>query len=209
MARCSRKDMEMKTRLLILFCLGFAGCHAPESAVVGFVSKDGDVRLMRPVDVMPTYDFGGRALLKAGWRVVRNGAPVGEGQEIVRLMMPARAADGSAVSEILQIGSSRDSRVLASCLEHGLHSGNGMRLPDATIMGRTWTAFADNDAGMSQSVRTTNYRLLHDETCYAIDRISYTTWAAQAMKDARPESEVVRIMSDVLATVEVGSKGQY
>lgn len=189
--------------LLPVVCAGLAACHSGNDGTTLFVSKDGNVKLQRPAHIAPSSDFSGRTLLQRGWRVIWDGSAVGEGQGIVRLTLPARAADGSAVSETLQIGASRDPDVVASCLTYGLVSGSGMRLPTTTIGNHDWTTYSSSDAGMSQSVKAVNYRLVHDGQCYAMDRISYAVRAAKAGEDAPAETDAVKTMDDVLSSVEI------
>lgn len=195
--------MKRDVLLLSMVFTGLAGCHSMDADTTTFVSKNGDVRLQRPVAVQPSTDFSGRALLQRGWRVVWDGREVGEGQGIVRLTLPARAADGSAVSEVLQIGSSRDAEVVASCLTYGLASGSGMHLPATTIKNRDWATYTSGDAGMSQSIKAVNYRLVHEGACYAMERISYAVRAAKADEDSKTDAEAAKIMDDVLASVEI------
>ncbi len=197
--------MMVKTNILLfpVLCLAVSGCGAPDTQMATFVSDDGTVRFQHPANLQPTADFKGRALLQSGWRVVWNGESVGDGQGIARLTLPARAADGSAISEIVQIGRSRDPAVVASCTSHGLSSGNGMRLPDSVINGHNWTAYTSSDAGMSQSVKAVNYRLVHHDTCYAMDRISYAVRAAKAADDAWDEPQAGQAIDAVLASVQV------
>jgi len=199
--------MKKSVLLLSMMVAGLAGCQFGNDDSTIFVSKDGDIRLQRPVQVEPSSDFSGRTLLQRGWRVVWDRSEVGDGQGIVRLTLPARAADGSAVSEILQIGTSRDPGVVATCLTYGLASGSGMHLPLTTINNREWTTYASGDAGMSQSIKAVNYRLIHDGRCYAMERMSYAVRAAKADDGTRDDAEAIKIMDKVLSSVEILTVG--
>ncbi|WP_293776448.1 hypothetical protein [uncultured Oxalicibacterium sp.] len=188
---------------LPVLSLSLVACDAFRQDTTVFLSKDGDVRLQQPPGAQRSMEFQGRALMQSGWRMIWDGKAVGEGQGIVRLTLPARAADGSALSEVLQLGASRDPDVVASCLSHGLQSGNGMRLSPVTINNHVWTSYSGSDAGMSQSIKANNYRLVFEQTCYAMDRISYAVRAAKAAEDALTEAEAARLMDAALASVEI------
>ena len=195
----------MKTTALFLpfLCIGLVACNAEDKQSIVYVSGDGGIKLQHPEIVQRSTEFRGRALLQGGWRVVWDGSQIGEGREIVRLTLPARAADGSALSEILQIGVSRDPSVITSCLSYGLNSGNGMHLPKANINGHDWTVYSNGDAGMSQSTKALNYRLLFDNACYAMDRISYAVRAAKAADNVLSEADATKLMDGVKSSVEV------
>ncbi|MDQ7970765.1 MAG: hypothetical protein REI95_14120 [Oxalicibacterium faecigallinarum] len=195
--------MKKSLLLLSLACAGLAGCQSGSNDSTTFVSKEGDIRLQRPARVVPSEDFSGRALLQRGWRVIWDGSDAGDGQGVVRLTLPARAPDGSAISEVLQIGRSQHPDVVASCLTYGLVSGSGMRLPVTTVNRREWTTYSSSDAGMSQSIKATNYRLVVEDTCYTMDRISYAVRAAKATEDALSDGEAANLMDAVLASVEI------
>ena len=191
--------MRKKILFLPLLSLPLMACDAFQQDTTVFLSKDGDVQLQQPPGAQRSMEFQGRALMQSGWRMIWDGKQVGEGQGIVRLTLPARAADGSALSEVLQLGASRDPEVVATCLHYGLQAGNGMRLSPATINGHAWTVYSGSDAGMSQSIKATNYRLVFEQTCYAMDRISYAVRAAKAAEDALTEAEAARLMDAALA----------
>jgi len=195
----------VKTNFLLLpvFCYGLVGCQVPDTQFATFVSDDGIVRFQYPTNLQPTGEFKGRALLQSGWRVVWSGEEVGKGEGIVRLTVPARAEDGSAISEIVQIGRSHSPDVVETCTTYGLSSANGMSMPDRVVGGHRWMAYASSDAGMSQSIKAVNYRLVYQGTCYALDRISYAVRAAKAADDAWDEGEAGQAIDHVLGSVEI------
>jgi len=201
--------MKKSVLLLSMVCAGLAACQSGANDSMIYVSKEGDIRLQRPARVAPSNDFSGRALLQRGWRVVWDGSDVGEGQGVVRLTLPGRAGDGSAVSEVVQIGRSQHPDVVASCLTYGLASGNGVRMPVTKINHRAWTTYTSGDAGMSQSIKVTNYRAVVDDTCYAMDRISYAVRAAKAADDAVTDVEAAQRMDATLNSVEILSPAQH
>lgn len=198
----------MPMRLLIptLLIASLSACHSGGSDEQVYVSDRGDVKFTSPRNVQSTTEFNGRALMQSGWRVVWSGQEVGPGQGIVRLTLPARSDDGSAASEIVQIGSSDDPRVVESCKTYGLNTASGQRLPDITINGRLWAAYRASDAGMSQSITATNYRLVHDQVCYALERISYASRAAGAQSGALSDDEAAKVMNEVLKSIEISDR---
>ena len=73
------------------------------------------MRLRYPAGLTPSQDFGGRAMMSGGWRLMWDGKPPGRGQGIARFSIVARPTDSvGQVTEMVQVGESRAPEVVAS-----------------------------------------------------------------------------------------------
>ncbi|MES3153749.1 hypothetical protein [Sphingomonas faeni] len=191
--------------LPLLVLLPFATATA---ATKSFIGAGGMVRLSHPSSVSPTRTFAGRALMNSGWRQMWDGTPVGRGVGVVRFWQIARPRDGQGqVTEMLQVGFSRSAAVVATCGTAGMTSGNGRRLPNRMLGGHRWTAYANGDAGMSQSVAAINLRTVVNGTCYTVDRITYAVKAAAPpSRNAPDQATAAATMDAILATIHVGGR---
>jgi hypothetical protein len=170
------------------------------AATQSFIGAGGMVRLSHPSSLQPTRTFAGRALMNAGWRLMWDG--------VVRFWQVAKPADGQGqVTEMVQVGFSRSAAVVARCGTDGALSASGRRLPNRMLGGHRWTVYTNGDAGMSQSIRATNFRTVVDGGCYAIDRITYAVKAAAAPgRNAPPQSVASARMDAILATIKIGRR---
>jgi hypothetical protein len=171
-----------------------------------FRGEGGLVRLRYPADLTPSGDFGGRALMTAGWRLSWDGTPVGPGKGVVRLSIAARPADGiGQATEMVQIGVSRAPAVVARCGTDGAIGPDGRRLPNRMLGGHRWTVYRNGDAGMSQQIVATDLRTVVDGACYAIDRVTYMVRAADAPPPGTPtQAQAAARIDAILATIQVG-----
>ena len=171
-----------------------------------YVGAGGLVRLTYPATLTPSRDFHGMALMSAGWRLSWDGAPVGAGTGIVRFSEQARPTSGPGiVDEMVQIGMSRDARVVARCGTTGALGDSGKRQPDRMLGGHRWTAYTNGDAGMSQQITATDLRTVVGGVCYAIDRVSYLVEAVDPLaKGAPAQVAAAARMEAILASVRVG-----
>lgn len=171
-----------------------------------YTAAGGLVRLTYPAALTPGRDFGGRPLMPAGWRLAWDGAAVGPGTGVVRFAQDARPASGPGyVTELVQVGMSRDPSVVAHCGTTGTIGGSGKRLPDRMLGGHRWTVYRNGDAGMSQGIVATDLRTVVDGNCYAIDRASYSVTAAAALPGRAPTQAVAAARIDaIMASVRVG-----
>ena len=171
-----------------------------------FAGAGGLVRLTYLAPLRPTRDFSGKSLMSAGWRLSWDGSPVGPGTGVVRFSQDARPASGEGiVTELLQIGMSRDAAVVAHCGTTGAIGGSGRRLANRMLGGHRWTVHANGDAGMSQQITAIDLRTVVNGACYAIDRVSYAVRAAQPLPASVPtQAAAAARMDAVLASVRVG-----
>ena len=191
--------------LPLLALLPFANATAQTKS---FLGAGGMVRLSHASNLTPTRNFAGRALMNSGWRQMWDGKPVGRGVGIVRFWQVAKPTDGQGqVTEMIQVGFSRSTAVVATCGTEGMNSGSGRRLPDRMLGGHRWTAYANGDAGMSQQVGAINLRSVINGACYTIDRITYATKAAPPPPRTAPTQAVAAAKMDaILATIKVGRR---
>lgn len=191
----------------LLFAIA-ATTTAAAPATQTFVGAGGAVRLSYPASLTPGRDFGGRALMTGGWRLVWDATPVGPGTGIVRFAQTARPTKGMGqVTELVQIGVSRDAGVVARCGSSGLRSGSGGRLPNRMLGGHRWTVYRNGDAGMSQSIAATDFRSVVDGACYAIERVTYRVSAAEALPRTAPTQAAAAMRIDaILASIRVGRR---
>jgi hypothetical protein len=174
-----------------------------------YASADGEVHLLRPILAAPTRDRAPLgSLMSPGWRLIWDGSTVGTGEMVVRLVLKVRPAAGQpgTASEVLQIGRSRDPRVVRTCLTFGLRSGAGRRLPDRTINGRRYAAWENNDAGMSQSIAALDLRAVVNGACYAIARFRYGETASDGDRLVRLTSaQGAALLDKSLDSLQLGS----
>ncbi len=189
---------------LPLIALAAAASAAPVQR--SYVGAGGLVELRYPAGLAPGHAFGGRSLMAAGWHLSWNGAAVGPGTGVVRFSQDARPAGGpGVVTELVQIGLSRDAGVVAHCGTTGALGDGGKRLPDRMLGGHRWTAYRNGDAGMSQGIVATDLRTVVDGVCYAIDRVTYSVKAADPLPGtATKQAAAAARMDAILATVRVG-----
>lgn len=190
--------------LLVLTALSTAAIAAPAGRA--FASRDGLVRLSYPAGLSPGHDFAGRPLMTGGWRLMWDGSSVGRGKGVVRFAEDARPRDGiGRVTEMVQVGRSRDAAVVARCGTAGAAGGSARRLPNRMLGGHRWTVWTNGDAGMSQQVAATDLRTVVDGTCYAIDRITYAVKAADPLPRGAPAQAMAAArMNAILASIRVG-----
>ncbi|WP_174287144.1 hypothetical protein [Sphingomonas bacterium] len=190
---------------LVLLLLAIAAAVGATPLQRHYTGAGGLVRLTYPAYLTPGHDFGGRSLMSSGWRLSWDGAAVGTGTGVVRFSQGARPTDGpGVVTELIQIGLSRDASVVAHCGTTGA-LGSGKRLPDRMLGGHRWTAYRNGDAGMSQAIVATDLRTVVDGVCYAIDRATYLVTAADDLPRYPPTQVIAAAQIDaVLASVRVG-----
>lgn len=168
-----------------------------------FVDAPHHLTIDRPAGAAVSRTLTGRSLMASGWRLMWDGATPGRGDDVVRFTIRTRPADGpGVVDEMVQIGvggagSARD------CLVRGLRGGGGRALPDRTIAGRRWTAWANGDAGMSQQVRAIDLRTVHCGRCYAVARISYAVTAMATPRGLPPQGRGAAAMDRALASIRL------
>ena len=200
--------MSVLRYLLPLPLLALLPLATATAATQSFVGAGGRVRLAHPSYLQPTRNFAGRALMSSGWRLMWDGKPAGRGVGVARFWQVAKPRDGvGQVTEMIQIGFSRDAGVVARCGTEGMNSGNGRRLPNRMLGGHRWTAYANGDAGMSQQISAINLRTVVEGACYAVDRVTYTVKAAPPARRTAPTQAVAAAAMDaILASVHVGRR---
>lgn len=166
---------------------------------------DGGVRLTYPASLTPGHAFPGGSLMAGGWRLMWDGTPPGAGQGVVRFQLLARPREGiGQVTESVQIGRSRDRRVVATCGTAGTKGPDATRLLNRMLGGHRWTVWTNGDAGMSQAVSATDWRTVVGGTCYAIDRVRYSVKAATPLPRTAPSEATATARIDaILASVRV------
>jgi len=197
--------MRLFSILLLAAAAPLAAAVLPEGTTL--MSRDGRITLRYPAAVQPALDFGGRALLSGGWRVMWDGKPAGPGVGLVSFTQRARPSDGRGqASEMVRFGGSRDRHVIASCLSAGFDPALAHKLPDRTINGRSWTAWRGSDAGMNQGVEIVSLRTRANGACYALDRISYVVRAAEAPPAGTPNQKTAAATMDaIVATLRIAA----
>jgi len=171
--------------------------------LAAFVSTPQHLTIELPAGATRSRRLTGRSLMAAGWRLSWDGSAAGPGNDVARFTLRARPADGvGTVDEIVQIGvggpgSARD------CLTHGLNGGDAKRLPDRTINGRRWAAWANSDAGMSQQITATDLRTVWRRRCYAVARISYAVKATDTPPGLPPQAQAAAAMDRALASLRL------
>lgn len=198
--------MPLPRRLTLLPLLAAAASANP--APHAFAGAGGLVRLSYPLSLHPTQDFSGKSLMTGGWRLSWDGAPVGPGTGVVRFAQDARPRDGQGtVTELVQVGLSRDAGVIAHCGTTGALGSSGRRLPNRMLGGHRWTVYRNGDAGMSQQIVATDLRTVVDGTCYAVDRVSYAVTAAQPLPAGAPTQDSAAARMDaILSSIRVGRR---
>jgi hypothetical protein len=102
---------------------------------------------------------------------------------------------------MLRIGASDDPASAADCATAGLSANFGSRLPDRTIGGRTWSAWHQSDAGMSQRVDVLALRTRAGKSCYAVDRIGYAVSARDPAPGLPAQADVAADLDAILASL--------
>ena len=96
------------------------------------------------------------------------------GTPIVSFTLYSTKSDNSYpryYSALIRIGASTDPKEIAQCLKPVPDQGE-TALPDVTIGGTTWKAFAFESAGMQQYVKGVSYRVIHEGRCVALEKIA-------------------------------------
>jgi hypothetical protein len=117
------------------------------------------------------YTFQSFYHLPANWR--ENAAPEGTGTPIISIVSYRTQSDHSFPRYFdaeVRIGASTDPKEIARC--ESIASEQGERqLPDVTLGGTTFKAFAFESAGMMQYVKGISYRTIHNGACIAIEKL--------------------------------------
>lgn len=107
--------------------------------------------------------------LPATWRV--NALTDATGTPVIAIVTYHTTSDNSFPRYFeteVRVGVSSDPAEVSACGK----VGNGETpLPDETINGVIWKAFALEDAGMMQYLKGVSYRTIHDKQCYALEQI--------------------------------------
>lgn len=114
----------------------------------------------------PTYHLGDT------WRV--NVGPESVGDPIIAIIAYSTQSDHSYpryYHAIVRIGASKDAKEVAAC-ERITPDRGETALPDVTFGGATWKAFSFGSAGMQQYARGVSYRTVHEDTCFAVEKIA-------------------------------------
>jgi hypothetical protein len=168
------------------------------AALALVASADGTVRLPVPKGARVERVLPGRPLMGKGWRLMWDGRPAGPGEPLLRVTLPARGTPG-LVDEIVQVGRSRAPAAVRTCLSAGLAGPDARPLGRRRLAGRSWTAVADGDAGMSQQVTATDYRAVFGGACWAVTRISYAVRARDPAPGLPAQAAAARAMDRALA----------
>ncbi len=175
-----------------------------------WASTDGEVHLLRPIIADAGHDDAPiGSLMTQGWRLAWDGSAVGPGRMVVRLALKvAPSGRPGTMTEVLQIGRSRDPRVVRQCLSYGLRGGAVRRLPDRTINGRRFAVWRNSDAGMSQAIAATDLRAVVGGTCYAIARFRYAETARDRDPSVQlPASRGAALLDASLTSLQLGRLG--
>ena len=170
-------------------------------------SRDGRVHLAHVDTIAPSgKSVVGNYFFGRGWRVYWDGPdPLARaGAVVVSFALSARpSAKHMTGRELLQIGVSRDRRVVATCRRAGLRFGDGTALPDQTINGVTYTAASNSDQSMSQGTTTLDLRAIVGGACYAVDRITETAGSDADTAVTLPQSQAAADLDALLETVRI------
>lgn len=117
------------------------------------------------------YTFDTSYHLGSSWRA--NALPEATGTPIVEIVPYAVKSEDSYpryFNAMVRVGASADPKEVARCEKVGEDQGE-TELPDAVIGGRTWKAFAFQDAGMMQYASGVSYRMVHEGKCIAMEKV--------------------------------------
>jgi len=185
--------------------LAQAAMRAPH--VDTWVSPDGHVRIDRPGVVAPrTIGVVGDYFFGRGWRVYWQGPDPNarDGRVVVSFAVAARpSTPHMSAREMVQIGVSRDRRVVATCLRAGMLHGADSALPDQTINGVRYAAASNSDQSMSQGVTTLDLRTVVGGACYAVDRVTETANSDIPAGVTLPQAQAAAAFDAMIATLHI------
>jgi hypothetical protein len=118
-----------------------------------------------------SYEFDPTYHLGAAWRA--NALPDVSGDPLVSIVPFAVSSEDSYpryFNVMVRVGASSDPDEVARCEEVAKDQGE-TALPDRTINGHVWKAFAFESAGMMQYVKGVSYRTVHEEVCVALEQV--------------------------------------
>ena len=191
---------------LVLIAIGGAVARAATSPEP-WSSRDGHVHVSHLSTIAPSSNgVVGNYFFAHGWRVYWDGPdPLARaGTVVVSFALAARpSAKHMTARELLQIGVSRDRRVVATCRRAGLRLGDGTTLPDQTINGVTFTAASNSDQSMSQGTTTLDLRAIVGGACYAVDRITETAGSDTDVTVTLPQSQAAADLDALLETLRI------
>lgn len=128
--------------------------------------------VMYPSTATVMETFEPRYHLPSTWRA--NALPSGTGEPIVAIVTYTTESDNSYpryyVAQV-RIGASSDPAEVARCTELGVNEGE-TALPEVTLGGTTFKAFAFQSAGMMQYVKGVSYRAVHEGSCIAVEKVA-------------------------------------
>ena len=127
--------------------------------------------LFYPEAAIVEYGFDEKYRLGKAWRV--NALPDAQGMPVVAIIPYATESPDSYPRyfyAMVRVGASMDPAELERC-ETAARDQGETALPDAVIGGKTWKAFAFQDAGMMQYVRGISYRVVHEDRCIALEKV--------------------------------------
>ncbi len=135
------------------------------NGVYGFMLQYPEAALVEN-SFSPSYHLG------TYWRA--NALPNATGTPILSIATYTVQSDHSYpryYSALIRVGVSTDKKELAQCLKATPNQGE-TALPDVVLNGTTWKAFAFQNAGMQQYVKSISYRVIHEGYCVALEKIA-------------------------------------
>lgn len=117
------------------------------------------------------YSFEARYQLGTNWRV--NALSDAMGSPIVAIIPYATSSEDSYpryFNALVRVGASMDERELERCEAVATEQGETV-LPDRTIGGRVWKAFAFQSSGMMQYASGISYRTIYEGRCIALEMV--------------------------------------
>lgn len=127
--------------------------------------------LMYPETARVEEIFSPQYRAGSAWRV--NALADATGTPVLAIIAYSTESDNSYPRHFVaqvRVGASSDPDEVAGCLAPTPNRGE-TALADKTINGTTWKTFSFGDAGMMQYVSGVSYRVLHEGSCIALEKI--------------------------------------
>ncbi len=148
-----------------------------------YISGDYGFMLQYPESAVVSETFAAGYHLPALWRVAAGTETVGT--PIVSFTTYSTESKDSYpryFDALIRIGASKDSKEVKECLFAAADQGE-IELTEIVMGGTTWKAYSFENAGMQQYVRGISYRTVHQNTCFAIEKLAVGSNYREAASD--------------------------
>ncbi len=137
-----------------------------------YASGEYGFTLRYPSAATLSEDFSTFYHLPAEWRA--NGPANATGTPLLQIVGYETSSENSFpryYTAMVRVGVSAGEKEVASC-EKIVPDQGETTLADAEIGGETWKAFSFQNAGMMQYVKGVSYRVVHNGTCYVMEKLA-------------------------------------